>query len=336
MRGRWVGAGVAVACTATLTAAVNPGAAAAGGLLFAPAGSASLASTASAAVSSDWAGWDVTGGVYTSVSATWTEPTVSCSTVPNSSSAFWVGLDGDTSTSVEQTGTEANCVDGVAQYQAWYEFYPSPSVNLTRVVKAGDTMSASVSYSKTGAYTLTIKDLTRGWTSTKRGVVEAGTNASAEVIAEAPTDSSTGAVTALADFGSATFTEATVNGKAIGTVSTPKRITMASDQDQALATASALSADDRFSVAWKASGADDQAASTTDPGVPGSSGWPGGADGSGSGPAGGYGWGTGGYGDGNGYGNGNGWAGGYGWTNGYGDTGYGYTGYGYGDTGYGY
>lgn len=301
-----------LACTATMTAAASPGAGAASALLFAPAGTAT-------AESSDWAGWDVTGGIYTSVAARWTEPKVTCSMVPNSSSAFWVGLDGDTSTSVEQTGTQANCVNGVAEYQAWYEFYPSPSVNLTQVVKPGDTMSASVSYSKAGAYTLTIKDLTRGWTSIKRGAVDAGTNASAEVIAEAPTDGSTGDLMALADFGTATFTDATVNGRAIGTVSTPKRITMTSADEQPVATTSALTSDDRFAVAWQSSGAVAPTSSTT---ASGAGGWPGGdgdtgSDGWGSGAdgSGGYGWGSG--------TSGYGWSGGYGWTPGYG-YGYGY------------
>src|SRR5262245_7033344 len=57
--------------------------------------------------SSNWSGYAVTGGRYTSVSASWTEPSVSCSGTAYSS--FWVGLDGDTSGTVEQTGTDADC-----------------------------------------------------------------------------------------------------------------------------------------------------------------------------------------------------------------------------------
>src|SRR4051794_32080572 len=57
--------------------------------------------------SSNWSGYAVTGGTYTSVSASWTEPSVSCSGTAYSS--FWVGLDGDTSSTVEQTGTDADC-----------------------------------------------------------------------------------------------------------------------------------------------------------------------------------------------------------------------------------
>ena len=43
-------------------------------------------------------------------------------------SAFWVGLDGYSSTSVEQLGTDSDCVSGKPSYYAWYEMYPNPSV----------------------------------------------------------------------------------------------------------------------------------------------------------------------------------------------------------------
>jgi hypothetical protein len=44
--------------------------------------------------STNWSGYAVTGNRFTSVSASWKEPTVSCSGTVYSS--FWVGLDGDT------------------------------------------------------------------------------------------------------------------------------------------------------------------------------------------------------------------------------------------------
>ena len=45
--------------------------------------------------STNWSGYAVTGNRFTSVSASWTEPTAKCSGTAYSS--FWVGLDGDTS-----------------------------------------------------------------------------------------------------------------------------------------------------------------------------------------------------------------------------------------------
>lgn len=60
--------------------------------------------------SSIWAGYAVTGaaGSFTSVSASWTQPTASCA-AGSQYTAFWVGLDGYASKTVEQIGTEADC-----------------------------------------------------------------------------------------------------------------------------------------------------------------------------------------------------------------------------------
>src|SRR5262245_29641818 len=74
--------------------------------------------------STNWSGYAVTGGTYTTVSASWTQPAVNCSVTPTGWSSFWVGLDGNTSNTVEQTGSEADCSSGRAVYSAWYEMYP--------------------------------------------------------------------------------------------------------------------------------------------------------------------------------------------------------------------
>lgn len=49
---------------------------------------------------------------------------------PGAASAFWVGLDGSSSTSVEQLGRDSDCDSGTPSYYAWYEMYPNPSVTL--------------------------------------------------------------------------------------------------------------------------------------------------------------------------------------------------------------
>src|SRR5262249_15762449 len=60
--------------------------------------------------STNWSGYAVTGGTgaFTSISASWTEPTGTC-TSGQKFSSFWVGLDGFNSNSVEQTGSEVDC-----------------------------------------------------------------------------------------------------------------------------------------------------------------------------------------------------------------------------------
>lgn len=55
-----------------------------------------------------------------SVSASWTQPTATCSR-GDQYAAFWIGIDGYSSSTVEQTGTEADCVGNTAEYYAWYE-----------------------------------------------------------------------------------------------------------------------------------------------------------------------------------------------------------------------
>jgi hypothetical protein len=196
--------------------------------------------------SSNWSGYAVTGSRYTSVSSSWTEPTATCSGTAYSS--FWVGLDGDTSGTVEQTGTDADCSGRTPQYYAWYEMYPKYPVNYRKTVRPGDAMTASVTTDGSGNFTLTIADTTRGWSKTTTAKLKSATLSSAEVIAEAPSSGS--GVLPLANFGTVTFTGSTANGSLL-TGSTPgiDPITMASGST-VKAQPGGISAGN-FSVAWK-------------------------------------------------------------------------------------
>jgi hypothetical protein len=117
------------------------------------------------AESTNWSGYAGTTGTYTSVSASWTQPAGTCSR-GDQYAAFWVGLDGYTSSSVEQTGSEVDCVGRTAQYYAWYEMYPGPSEDYTNTVKAGDHFNASVTYAGSNKFSLYIADTTQGWSHT--------------------------------------------------------------------------------------------------------------------------------------------------------------------------
>ena len=198
--------------------------------------------------SSNWSGYAVAGGRYTRVSAIWTQPAVNCSVTPTGWSSFWVGLDGDTSNTVEQTGTEADCSSGRPVYSAWYEMYPKFPKDYANQVSPGDHFSASVSTDGSGSFTLTLSDTTKGWTQTTPARLKSARLRSAEVIAEAP--SSSGGVLPLADFGSVGFSSATVNGATL-TSSTPgvDPITMVSG-NTVKAQPSSLSGGG-FSVSWR-------------------------------------------------------------------------------------
>jgi hypothetical protein len=178
--------------------------------------------------STNWSGYAVQGfGPYNSVSATWTQPAVECTKTPTGYSAFWVGLDGDSTNTVEQTGSEADCSSGKPVYYAWYEMYPKFPVNFRNSVLPGDGFSASVAYIGGGSFRLTLSDSTEHWSQTTTQKLKSAKLGSAEVIAEAPSGS--GGVLPLADFGTASFAAITANGSPL-TSSTPgiEPITMAS------------------------------------------------------------------------------------------------------------
>jgi hypothetical protein len=97
------------------------------------------------------------------VSSSWAQPAVSCGGT-DTFSDFWAGLDGDGTPTVEQTGTEADCDQGTASYQGWYEIFPNAPVFYPDPVQPGDDMSASVVADGNGIFTLTLRDATQGWT----------------------------------------------------------------------------------------------------------------------------------------------------------------------------
>jgi hypothetical protein len=164
--------------------------------------------TPAVASSTNWSGYAATGGKYTSVSVSFTQPSVKCSSGDQYSS-FWVGLDGDGSSSVEQTGTEADCNGSRAEYSSWYELYPAAPVTYSNTVKPGDKITETVTFSGSDTYTMTIKDTTEGWTKTTKKNSSGHARSSAEVIAEAPYS---GGVLPLADFGKVSFTGGTIDG----------------------------------------------------------------------------------------------------------------------------
>ncbi len=155
--------------------------------------------------STNWSGYaNYTTGPYTSVSASWTQPSVNCNITPTGYASFWDGLDGYNTSTVEQTGTEGECQRGHARYFAWYEMYPAYPVNLSTTqypVTPGDTFTSSVTALGGGQFKLVLTDVGH-WTNEVTKTLSSAKLGSAEVIAEAP---SSGRVLPLADFGTASF-----------------------------------------------------------------------------------------------------------------------------------
>jgi hypothetical protein len=210
----------------------------------------------------NWAGFAAYAAPspFTTVAGSWKQPTASCSKHSGSTyAAFWVGLDGYNSTSVEQTGTDSDCTSGgAASYYAWYEMYPAAPVNLSTSqypVQPGDAISASVN-STSGK--LTIGDATspRIWSFTTVQSFSGFALSSAEWIAEAPSLCSVFScrVASLTNFGTVTFTGASANGQAVnysGWKDDPLTMVTSNGRTVKAAPSGLNSAGNSFSVAWQ-------------------------------------------------------------------------------------
>ncbi|HXB49823.1 MAG TPA: G1 family glutamic endopeptidase [Streptosporangiaceae bacterium] len=241
------------------TTSVRPGGAAVhgfkpGGAMLRPSGTARATERNGRfqAESTNWSGYAVTGsnGAFKSVSASWTQPTATCtSRRADQYAAFWVGLDGYSSNSVEQTGTDSDCAGRTPDYYGWYEMYPANPVYYTNPVEPGDSISASVTFSGTETYTLVLKDNTRGWTQTQN-INESGfARSSAEVITEAPCCTASGGILPLADFGAINYTASSDNGGSMGTQS-PTSIVMIDNSGLDKDSTSSMSSSGAFSNTW--------------------------------------------------------------------------------------
>lgn len=110
-----------------------------------------------------WAGYAVTGTDFTYVQGSWIVAAVDCTKTPNTDSSEWVGIDGWSSNTVEQIGTDADCNSETPFYYVWYEFYPLNTVAIRDVsIAAGDKFSASVTYEGSNKYLVAITNETTG------------------------------------------------------------------------------------------------------------------------------------------------------------------------------
>jgi len=205
--------------------------------------------------STNWSGYADTGSGFSTVTGSWTEPSVSC-TSTTSLAAFWVGIDGYSSSSVEQDGTLAECYGGTAYYYTWWEMYPTNSIQVVgSTLHAGDSITSSVVRSGT-SYTLKVTDSSRSADSFSTTQTCSGcANSSAEWIAEAPSGSS--GVYPLSDFHGWTESGATVKaGSTSGVISSfsDDEITMINSSGATKALPGALNGGGNgFAVTWERS-----------------------------------------------------------------------------------
>jgi len=175
------------------------------------------------AISTNWSGYaDAGSQSYTEVSARWQEPAITC-TAGTSLVAFWVGIDGYTSGSVEQDGSLAYCDKGSGPwYYTWWEMYPNAMQVVSSNVKEGDEITASVARNGS-SYTLKVTDSTNpgnSFTEHQPCAIKTCANSSAEWIAEDPLNAQ-GKLYALAKFSAWGVNAASAKSAAkSGTIST--------------------------------------------------------------------------------------------------------------------
>jgi len=180
--------------------------------------------------SSIWSGYEACGQAFTSVTATWTQPEVSCTST--GVVGFWVGLGGIAGSTLPQTGVNVSCASGSPQYSGFWEVAPAASVSYDEPVFAGDTMVAAVVSAGGTSYSLQLTDVTRGWAE-NTPVTATGVGLSAEVITEAVTNP-------LPDFTAAQFSNTAIDGESLQAAGA-QTVTLYNADVQVLAYPAALS-----------------------------------------------------------------------------------------------
>ena len=192
--------------------------------------------------SSNWSGYAANGGAFTSVTATWTVPTVSATS--SGADATWVGIGGLTSNDLLQAGTQA-MVDGsgTVEYSSWIEMLPQSSRNVPLSVSAGDSVTVTITQQGGNDWLIAMKNNTTNG-SYSVTVQYSSSNSSAEWVQEAPSVGR--GVISLDQFGTVKFSGASAvrDGKTMSLSALgAKAITMINGQGQAIAQPSTIASD---------------------------------------------------------------------------------------------
>jgi len=193
--------------------------------------------------SRNWSGYAARSGTFTSVSATWTLPTIPLDG-PFGSDAAWVGIGGIRTRDLIQAGTQQSASGtGSVTYQAWIETLPAPSRTVPLTVLPGETVTISVDQQAGDMWLISFANLTSGQTLV-RSVQYSSSLSSAEWIEEAP--STRRRVLPISQFGSLTFSTASAvkDGQSQTLADLGARaISLVDDTGRAVAVPSPLGAD---------------------------------------------------------------------------------------------
>ena len=200
----------------------------------------------------NWAGYEATNGKYTSVSGTWTVPTVTATSSATQADATWVGIGGVTSRDLIQGGTQeivngggSSAGNNNVQYIAWYETLPQASQPIPVTIHPGDSVTVSLTETVQGSgiWNFSFRNNTTGQ-NYQTSINYSSSESSAEWIEEMPTDVNT--LVPLDAFGSIPFTNtsAVKNGSSVNLSNAGARsLTMVSSKGQTIASPSGIGTD---------------------------------------------------------------------------------------------
>jgi hypothetical protein len=199
--------------------------------------------TISGGTSRNWSGYETTNGTFTTVTGTWTIPQATGSG-HTSMDAAWVGIGGIKSSDLIQSGTQ-NIVDpsGQVSTTAFYELLPASSQTLPVTVKAGDSVTVSITQQSTNQWLINFNNNSTGQ-NYQNTVAYTSSYSSAEWIEEAPSSGRT--IVPLDNFETVQFTAAntTENGNKVTiSGSNAQAITLVNNRRQVLASPSMLGND---------------------------------------------------------------------------------------------
>jgi hypothetical protein len=190
--------------------------------------------------SRNWAGYSAVKGVFTSVSGTWTVPSIS-SSGHTATDATWVGIGGIRSLDLIQSGTQ-DVINTTGQVisEAWVEMLPNFAQPLPLTVSSGDSVTVSLTNTGPNQWQLSFRDTTTGQ-NYQTTLSYASSFSSAEWIEEAPSNGVN--LLPLDNFGTVSFSNcSSVSNGSQATISQSagQSITMLNARGQKIAVPSPL------------------------------------------------------------------------------------------------
>jgi hypothetical protein len=175
--------------------------------------------------SENWSGYEEDNGTGvaddTSVTGTFTVPSLYAGDPTGDYMAEWVGIDGVANANLIQAGiTEESTSPTTFGFFPWWEILPAPSVDVYSPdftgMEPGDTFTVTISEATSTTWTIDMDDVTQSedFTTTQTYPPSGTSETSAEWIVEAPTVEGGGGpfIAPLADYVPTTFTNLSVVG----------------------------------------------------------------------------------------------------------------------------